>query len=187
MRTLPHVILGCTTVWVGSKMLHRLPGVAAHKAPPQADAGAARDQAPSHVEIDYRLVAIGSMVPDLVDKTLRRFALKGELKRNDHLIGHTIALSLPGLFVAWRGLRGGDLRALGFAVSSLTHLAADPVARSPRTLFWPLLGLTFPDVAGFGRVPTAISQGVAAVAMLLVVGLLWRRGRLKEFLLTGRL
>jgi hypothetical protein len=76
---------------------------------------------------------------------------------------------------------------MGVAAGAISHILVDPVIRSPRTLFWPFLGLKFPEAHGLNRRLTALTQ-VLAVATLAAAALqLVRSGRLPEFISSGRL
>jgi len=94
----------------------------------------------SNGEIDYRLVALGSILPDLIDKPLKWFIFRKQLP-DDHTFGHTLLLP-AGLLGA--GLLRGDKRLLALGLGCLTHPLVDPVVERPKNLFWPLLGTSFP-------------------------------------------
>ena len=105
------------------------------------------------------------------------------------------ALSWPGSLLAGRWRH--RLRSLGLGVG--THLLADDVMSTPRTLFWPLGGLRFPpdrhlegwgwkmEHRYYGDPQTAISEALSALVILAVGRHLLRRRRLVSFLLSGRL
>jgi len=142
----------------------------------------------SGVGVDYRLVAFGALLPDIIDRSLTWVLLPDSFEDN-HIFAHTLLFSLvialPGLYFA----RRGDLGLLSVAAGTLTHLLADPVLREPRTLLWPLFGTKFHDTTGlgFGR-PEIVIMDIVAAAGLLFAG--WRllvAGRLREFVRSGRL
>jgi len=182
------MVLGCGATWAGQRLLGHL----------QGDSSAT--ETPRHAvdPTDYRLVAVGAMLPDVVDKPLGIYLLRKQL-RNGRIYGHTLLLSL-GLVVAGSLLTGRwrhRLRSLGLGVG--THLVADDVMSTPRTLFWPLGGLRFPQdrrLEGWGwkmvrryysDPQTVISEGLSALAVLAAGGHLLHRRRLVSFLLSGRL
>ena len=88
---------------------------------------------------DYRLVALGALLPDIIDKPLAWFIL-GDRVEDNHLFAHTmlfgLVLGLPGLYLAWRG----NPLLISLACGVIMHLFCDPVLREPRTLAWPLYG-----------------------------------------------
>jgi len=69
----------------------------------------------------------------------------------------------------------------------LSHLASDPVTHAPQILFWPLLGLDFPDVSLLNRPATIATETAAAVILLLAARSLRRQNRLGVALHEGRL
>ncbi len=81
--------------------------------------------------IDYRLVLVGSMLPDILDKpttSSRAFA---------HTLLFILIIALIGLYVYQRRGRSGML-ILSFG--SFLHLLLDEMWASPTTLFWPIYG-----------------------------------------------
>jgi membrane-bound metal-dependent hydrolase YbcI (DUF457 family) len=182
MRTLPHVVIACGTVWTGGQVLQSLRHARRSSASTSTAEGA------SSPAIDYRLVALGSVLPDLVDRVQRRWVRTRHLTPDHHLVGHTLLFSLgillPGLFLA---ARSRDLRLLSVGVASFSHLLADPAVRSPRTLFWPALGFGFPAANPPSPVVTVVTQVGAALVVAQVVRALWRGRRLGHFIRTGGL
>jgi len=155
-----------------------------------AAAGVSRTQtetgSPSE-KIDYRVVALGALIPDLFDKALSSCPLRGVSRRNDHLLGHTLLFNLHTLLWGLVIARKGDSRLVIAALAALTHILIDPVIRVPRTLFWPLLGREFPRFGGWGRPLNVASQALSALVFFLVGYKLWKEGRLCRFLGTGRM
>ena len=136
---------------------------------------------------DYRFVALGALLPDIIDKPLAWWILADRVE-DDHLIAHTLifalTLALPGIYFA----RSGDCRLLSVAFGVALHIACDPVLRTPTTLFWPLFGWSFRDTSGNGvpiDLPTldAIGATVAAVVLLR----LWQNGRLRALVQFGQI
>lgn len=188
MFPLTHMVLGCGATWASQRLLGHLQG----SATASETSGQAVDP------IDYRLVVAGAILPDVVDKPLGIYLLRNQL-RSGRIYGHTLLLSL-GLVVAGSLLIGRwrhRLRSLGLGVG--THLLADDVVSTPRTLFWPLGGLRFPQdrsLEGWGwkmlrryysDPQTVTSEALSALVVLAVGGHLLRRRRLVSFLLSGRL
>lgn len=94
--------------------------------------------------IGVRHLAVGAMLPDLVDKPLGRVIL-AETLANGRIIGHTLVFSL---FLALVGLyyyeKKKNTWPLAFAAGSLFHILEDGMWANPKTLYWPLLGWDFP-------------------------------------------
>ncbi len=191
MFPLTHVVLGGGAVWAAARLTDRL-------RQEEGSAGKPNPRRPASGDaIDYRLVAAGALLADVVDKPLGVYLLRSKLG-SGHIYGHTLAFSLslvlPGLLLARRGRH----RLLSLALGSLTHILVDPIIRSPRIFFWPLGGFRFPRerVEGWGRrmlrrcysdPRVVLSEGTAAMALLGLAGHLWRRRRLGRFLRSGRL
>lgn len=96
--------------------------------------------------IDYRLAALGSLVPDLIDKPLARLNFPGyeTYQTASHSYGHTLLLPLCIIIVGLLLARKSRLWMLVMGIGCLTHPLVDPVNTYPETLFWPLLGTDFP-------------------------------------------
>lgn len=94
--------------------------------------------------IDPKYLAIGALLPDLVDKPLGRVIFASTLE-NGRIIGHTLLFplifSLIGLYLY---KKRGDLRVISLSIGTVFHLMEDQMWASPKTLFWPFLGLRFP-------------------------------------------
>jgi inner membrane protein len=137
--------------------------------------------------VDFRLVAVGSLLPDVVDRVLKGPLGVRTRSPHQHLLGHTLIFNVP-LILAGVSLlrRRRDARLASVAAASATHLLVDPVIRSPGTLFWPALGVQFPEARGLSRPLTALTQVVAALTIGAVAFNLWRSGRLPAFLTNGR-
>lgn len=96
------------------------------------------------IYFDFRLVMIGSIVPDILDKPLGFLIAPDLLNNNLRTIGHSglfaLAFVLAGLAIHFM-LRNPQV--LIMAVSSAGHLILDQMWNIRDTLLWPLLGLEF--------------------------------------------
>ena len=188
MFPLGHVTVACGIVWVGANAIDRARGLP--RAPVSVSDRTSFAHHPQRIAsaVDYRLVALGGLLPDLVDKPLGGIVFRGFFDGNGHLIGHTLLFALlillPGLYL-WQRARDPRLAAVG--VADLSHLLVDPVNHSPGTFFWPLLGTDFPEVTFLGTKLTVLEESIAAVLILGVAYALYRGRRLQQFVLTGRL
>ncbi|HII93550.1 MAG TPA: metal-dependent hydrolase [Methanosarcina sp.] len=94
--------------------------------------------------IDPRYLAIGALLPDLIDKPLGRVIFASTFE-NGRIIGHTLlssfVLFLIGLYLY---NKKRDIKVLSLASGSFFHLMEDQMWAKPATLFWPFLGLSFP-------------------------------------------
>ncbi|MDP8976192.1 MAG: hypothetical protein M3N28_07500 [Actinomycetota bacterium] len=135
--------------------------------------------------IDYRLVMVGALLPDVVDAPF-----------GGPRLAHTLAASvmlLVGVMVATRGRRGLRRRLLALPVGTLLHLVLDGMWTRTTGFWWPMTGATLP-----GDALPSLARPVAVVALQEAVGLAalvwwWRRFHLGEterrraFARTGRL
>ncbi len=140
--------------------------------------------------VDFRLVLLGSVLPDLIDKPLAAVLhLSGRMWAHSLLfLAGILALSL------WPVLRG--LRWVGFG--DAVHLLVDLIWQEPMVALWPLLGVAFP--AGEQSVdsylvilltdPYVQFGEIVGGVILLAAAWYYRMfswARLKQFLRDGRL
>jgi membrane-bound metal-dependent hydrolase YbcI (DUF457 family) len=93
--------------------------------------------------IDYRYVIVGSMLPDIIDKTVGMI-LFADTFANGRIFSHAL------LFVVVLGVAGyylytrkKDPGVLTLAAGSLIHQSLDSMWKTPVTFLWPLLGWGF--------------------------------------------
>ena len=89
--------------------------------------------------IDYRLVLLGSLLPDITDKPVWLFTTSDiPLGGRDyaHTLLFNLALFIGGLVL----IRYRKSWLLIISLSSLTHLVLDQMWNNPAVLLWPLLG-----------------------------------------------
>jgi inner membrane protein len=89
--------------------------------------------------IDYRMVLLGSFLPDIIDKPV--FLLAG---KNASLSGrdyaHTLLFNLVLLIGGLVLIRYRKSGLLVISISSFTHLILDQIWNNPVILLWPLFG-----------------------------------------------
>ena len=150
--------------------------------------------------VDYRLVLIGALLPDVVDKPLGHYLLSDSLNNNGRIFAHTflffLILLIVGLYRLWRG---GHIGVMVLALASGGHLVLDEMWHTKVTLWWPFYGWSFPEYleidmwgwlgnlyAGLsGRPDTFIPEIIGAVILVSVVLLLIWKGGLVRFLKEG--
>jgi hypothetical protein len=154
-----------------------------------ANAGHSADSGESIADaVDFRLVAFGSLLPDMVDRVLKGPLGVKTHSPHQHLVGHTLAFNVPLVVAGLSLLRiRQDPRLAGVAAASASHILVDPVIRSPGTLLWPALGRGFPEARGLSRRVTMITQIAAAATIGAFALHLWSSGRLPGFITKGRL
>jgi len=136
--------------------------------------------------VDYRMVMVGALLPDMVDAP---FGAIG--------IGHTLAASVGLLFtvmVLTVGRRRLRRRLLAVPIGSFVHLLLDGMWTDARVFWWPFRGLSLAHVGALPSFAHPVGLTVAEeVAGALAVVWWWRRFRLSEpdhrsrFLRSGRL
>ena len=149
-------------------------------------------------KVDVRLLALGAVLPNLIDKPLGT-VLWPDYFGADRLFGHSLlfptAIMVVALLVTRRGRRRRGIMAV--AIGAMLHLLLDGMWTSTSTFLWPLFGVAFEpgraDYWGnFGAIltPTAIVQELAGLAYLVY---LYRSrgladaGARRAVLATGRL
>lgn len=89
--------------------------------------------------IDYRVVALGSLFPDVIDKPVWLLAI-GDISPSGRGYAHTLLFNLALLVAGLILIRYRKSWLLLISLSSLMHLIFDQMWRSPARLLWPLLG-----------------------------------------------
>ena len=92
--------------------------------------------------IDYRMVLLGSLLPDIIDKPVWFLvtSLTGEIFLSGRGYAHTLLFNLA-LFISGLVLiRYKKSWLLIISLSSFMHLILDQIWNSPVVLLWPLLG-----------------------------------------------
>ncbi|MFC1941905.1 metal-dependent hydrolase [Chloroflexota bacterium] len=103
--------------------------------------------------IDARLLLLASFLPDIFDKPLGMFILRDSVS-NGRIYFHTLlfwlVITAAGLYL-YRRRAHTWLLVLSFG--TFMHLVLDEMWHMPVTLFWPLLGTTFPryELGGLGN------------------------------------
>ena len=148
--------------------------------------------------IDIRVLLIGSLLPDIIDKPLGYLFFR-ETFSNVRLFSHTllflILITIAG-FILYRYRRKTWLFVLSFG--TFTHLLCDQMWRIPQTLFWPMYGFTFikKDLTHWvERVGTYLVTDTAAyipeiVGGVILILFLWvvvSNGKLRTFIRYGKL
>ncbi len=145
--------------------------------------------------VDYRFLALGAILPDLIDKPLAWLILPDVIEAT-RSFGHSLILLLVVFslgYISYRRNRGNLL--LSLAMGSLSHLVLDQMWGEPQTLLWPAFGWEFaartqqgPDryfLHLWGYPWLATSEIIGGLILgYLVVGLVMQR-RLKEFFGRG--
>jgi inner membrane protein len=138
--------------------------------------------------MDYRLLFLGALLPDLIDKPLGHLILP---ENNGRIIGHTLLFSFIFLMVALFYKRFLPL-SLGISF----HQLLDFTFLDQRGSLWPFLGgfetTDFELTRWYHALtePVVISGeiiGLSALIGFIIIGHLYRPDHLKYFLRTGNL
>lgn len=141
--------------------------------------------------LDDRVLIVGSMLPDIVDKPLALFlapSLVGHSLRN---YGHTLIFAVAILAVAIALMAWTKRQCpIVLALASAGHLVLDVMWYSHRILFWPFMTPDFSPryIHEWGPHPDVIYFGAEALGLVIIswVGFtLVRKRRLRTWLLTG--
>jgi membrane-bound metal-dependent hydrolase YbcI (DUF457 family) len=132
--------------------------------PPQASTAA-------RFPVDYRLVILGSLLPDLIDKPIGMLILR-DVFSSGRIFGHSfvvlLVFTLVGAYL-WR--RYGKTEGLVLSVAWALHLVFDRMWAFPATLFWPLLGWDFHQYNATGWLSRVLHSWLTYSAIILQEGL----------------
>ena len=101
-------------------------------------------------KMDLRILLIGAMLPDIVDKPIGSF-LFDDIFHNGRIFAHTLLFLLILTFAGFYYFKKKERSWLIIlSMGSFIHLMQDQIWLMPRTLLWPLYGWTFDklDVTG---------------------------------------
>ena len=119
----------------------------AMESPPLSSRAIPEDKAPwldsLARRLDIRLLLIGSLLPDIIDKLFGHFFFR-ETFSNGRIFSHTLLfliLATAAGFYFYR--RRSQTWLLSLSSGILAHLMLDQIWRVPQTLFWPLYGFAF--------------------------------------------
>lgn len=139
---------------------------------PRNLAGAASARLRSLAErVDLRILFLGSMISDAIDKPIGR-AIFSETYDNGRIYAHTLLFLMVVTAIGLYMYRKSNSAGLVFSFGVLIHLFLDAMWFRPRTLFWPLLGLSFgeypTDLYSWSGIQAVIEKVIANPAMALM-------------------
>ena len=133
--------------------------------------------------VNIRLLLIGSLLPDIIDKPIGQFFFR-EYFSNGRIVGHTllflVLITIIGLFL-YKSRNSTWLLVLSFG--TFVHLILDAMWLTPQTLFWPLYGFTFEKIDLGSWIPDifrALTSNPLVylpelMGFVLIVWLMWRQ------------
>ncbi len=147
--------------------------------------------------VDCRVLLLGAILPDLIDKPLGVLIL-GSVFSYGRIFAHTVLFAaalfaLGGFLFLARGKTWG----LALAAGSATHLVLDQMWLTPSVLFWPLLGWSFPrhDTSLWllqvfrnlvANPSTYVTETIGIFILLQFLVVLARRRQLEAWIRKGR-
>jgi len=148
--------------------------------------------------IDIRLLLIGSLLPDLIDKPLGMVLLADSLSSSriySHTLLFLIIISLAGFYL-YHSRRKLWLLILSFG--TLSHLIFDQMWLEPQTLLWPLYGSAFKEVdftqwmqgifyASYTDPSVYVPELVGLAILIWFVSVLVRQRKLYFFITSGQI
>lgn len=148
--------------------------------------------------IDYRLVILGSMLPDIIDKPLGGIILRESLG-NGRIYSHTLLFLIflfgTGIYL-WKKKK--KPWALILAWGSLSHHVLDSMWLYPETFLWPLYGTDFPPGNPenwlslwmnnlLTRPDVFVPELMGLIFLLYFIFNLYLKKEIKSFIKTGRI
>jgi len=147
--------------------------------------------------IDIRLLLLGSLLPDIIDKPIGQFLFRDTFS-NGRIFCHTILflvlITLAGYYLYQNR---GKLWLLVLSFGTFMHLIQDQMWLEPRTLLWPLFGFAFERIdltywvqnilyALLTDPSVYIPELVGATILIWFALVLVRRRRLYAFIKNGQ-
>lgn len=146
--------------------------------------------------LDVRLLILGSMFPDIIDKPLSFFGF-GDGRFITHTLLVTVIFILASLYLF---LYHRKTWLLAIAIGMCTHLILDLMWVTPETFFWPLFGWMLPSSPyrmSFTQIGlwwhtlitnpnTAISEAIGFLILAVCTIILVHQNILKSILIKGK-
>ena len=148
--------------------------------------------------IDYRMVLVGSILPDIIDKPIGSYLFKSTF-HNSRIFAHTFLFTFLLLFLGTILLlkkKNNKLLTLGAATGA--HLVLDSMWLYKGILFWPFFGWKFPERANgnwamdsFQKLFSDPNYFVPEIIGFIIIAFLFLRlvknKELKQFIHKGKL
>jgi hypothetical protein len=148
-------------------------------------------------QIDIRVLLIGSLLPDIIDKPIGLYLFRSTFSTGRifcHTLLFLILITIAGIYL-YKSRTKVWLLVLSFG--TLIHLLLDQMWLVPRTLLWPVYGFHFPpeDVSEWGRQMlhalrmdpgTYVPEIVGGVILAWFIWTLARDSKVYAFIKKGR-
>lgn len=148
--------------------------------------------------VDCRVLLLGAVLPDLIDKPLGVFIL-GSVFSYGRIFAHTIVFAVAlSAFAGYLFVVKRKTWPLALAGGSVMHLVLDQMWLAPTVLFWPLFGWSFPRhdtsfwllqvLSNLIGSPRGYLPEIIGVAILLqFLAIVARKGQLEAFVRRGQI
>lgn len=99
-------------------------------------------------DIDFRIVIIAAIFPDIIDKIVGMIIFKEEIGSGRIFTHSMLLIGAISIFsiILYRLNFGHFLRILFYILPLWIHLLLDRMWETPKVLFWPIFGISFPRV-----------------------------------------
>ena len=117
--------------------------------------------------IDIRILFIGSILPDLIDKPVGRFFFRDTFSYGRiycHTLLFLILLTIAAMCLYYFR---GKIFLIPLSFGTGTHLLLDQMWFQPRSLLWPLLGLDFDRVEINGWITNAVYRLITSPSLFI--------------------
>lgn len=148
--------------------------------------------------MDYRILMVASLLPDLVDKPLAKL-MSSSYDLEGRAFGHSLMfLACIGLIMGFLWLFKWRAGFWPFVLGTLMHVVLDVMWLHPGIFYWPSAGWVFPKPVGeawqgmmqFGNYQIKTLDFLDNLGVLLLLSIFMRvamSGRIREFLRRGKL
>ncbi len=146
---------------------------------------------------DIRILLIGSLLPDIIDKPLG-IVFFPEIFHNSRIVGHTLFFLLMLVAAALLFFRKNHKNVfIMLSIGVCMHLILDAMWHEPRTLLWPAYGFifTYKDLTGwlasiihdmFTDTVVYVCEIIGGAILLWFAVVVIRTKQVREFILRGR-
>jgi hypothetical protein len=152
------------------------------------------------IGVDYRLVIIGSMLPDIIDKPVGEYIFSS-IFHNGRIFGHTLLFIAVLVIIALLVAKKYRYWGVGIiSAGAIFHQIEDQMWNAAETWFWPLFGWGFPqhEIDNYimyllSNLLSRLDIFVPELAGLVIVGAfifrfrLYRPDNARAFIYTGSL
>ncbi len=142
---------------------------------------------------DFRMVVVGSMLPDIIDKPVWLLWALGDGRFPFHTLAFQALLIAVGLVLWWRYRW---IAIWGLGMGSLLHTLEDEMWGNPDSYLWPVYGWAFPEESTTGFVPLLVRgllhaprvyvpEVAGAIIIIVFAAIVVRRRRVGSFIRYG--